>query len=1032
MTLDFHNKLPENNNINPSTVAPVSPPAPTTGSTPATPVKIVEGGNTDTVKEGFVKQDDNTSIPQEETLEKRKKELEEKVRLKTATPEEIEELQGYIEGQQSAEEKSKQNALNLSPEAEKKFSEYMNIRAKHGSIGVIKKYLSDTDSSYNNASAAEKRKIEKDFIDNLKDIVYTDKSGNKKLSAMQRQTQLSRIADLCSMSAVSKKPMEELVAIDSGILQERLAEHEHKRALKIFKEIDLNNDKIDANTKIDNLAKALLKYDETYTSMKEGSEKEKYRQDYIAQLASKLFKREITADDLNSKTANFYKNAIIEFMKIASKDEQFNIDQLDNKTFSKLIDKITPENLEKLPEDVKKDFKLLKTINDVKSNIDKDYNDITEGDIFKYLLNKKDLKPEEKDLLEFYKGLDENKIINLDKTRSSQNSIVVKSLLFHTDIRVETDKTIKEAFKNSKEDILSDKPNRQIQKLIETLGFDSKKLDQLDKFLEKNNYTKEEIKKFHKIYNLDEKSAIATVAAHTVYKDADTIIAAEISMKNASNPEAKEKLKSINGIYVAKMDKNEFAKLRAHKRAEEVDNDVADSSWHAFSHAAGRNASDLTYVQNQIQNSGLSDKFKEYSVKSMTANATADQQRYIINYYENTTNKNIIKGLAAAEPEVHESVKQEYSQKLDKIIQHNGLQNDKEIQTARQTGQTSSERAQASENSTSASSSERANQTSAQAQTSSASSIQGAKVRTETIYISSETKSYANTIKATLAQLDSENKKAEAMKTIAESIAKIQANEIKYEAKVAQQKIQQQKQAVEAAKQENAKKSEEQLKTEQKAATESCVKEIQEELSQSAEAKEIQKYFSDPSWFEKLKSYAKDGQIDQVYQMLAKIPKAQDLFIEKLATKHISTITHFIKTADKSVIKHLVELNPSLVAVLDRNLLLEINIPKATIIKYGDKDQIAGLLSDLQLASTKETLKEFYEVLGVKDNASEEADASEVVKKNASVKGDDNFINQLQRNMKIASRDYASSGMQGTVVPNWKEPDKKVPREMWG
>ena len=234
---------------------------------------------------------------------------------------------------------------------------------------------------------------------------------------------------------------------------------------------------------------------------------------------------------------------------------------------------------------------------------------------------------------------------------------------------------------------------------------------------------------------------------------------------------------------------------------------------------------------------------------------------------------------------------------------------------------------------------------------------------------------------------------------------------------------------------ENEKKTKEQHDADLSSALETEIEAIKEEIPTSPEAAEVQKQFS--SMYSELRSYAKAGQMDQVFSMLGKIPKAQEKFLEKLATKHISTITHFIKGADKSILKFMCEKNPGIISTLDTNTLMILcnsGFPKTMIIKYGDKNQVAGMLSDLQLASTKDTLNEFYEVMGLAKDEKDTADASEVIKKNDKLAdGGDDHMAKLLENMRRASNDIASAGVhQGTVVPNWKEPEKRVPRELWG
>ena len=161
------------------------------------------------------------------------------------------------------------------------------------------------------------------------------------------------------------------------------------------------------------------------------------------------------------------------------------------------------------------------------------------------------------------------------------------------------------------------------------------------------------------------------------------------------------------------------------------------------------------------------------------------------------------------------------------------------------------------------------------------------------------------------------------------------------------------------------------------------IADIENEISTSPEAAEVQKQLG--SMFEELRAYAKAGQMDQVFSMLSKIPKAQEKFLEKLATKHISTIAHFIKGADKSILKFMCEKNPGIISTLDTNTLMvlcDAGFPKTQIIKFGEKNQVAAMFKDLQgTEDGRRTLGEFYEVMGIADEK-DRTDASDIVKKN--------------------------------------------------
>ena len=1055
MALNFHNEeynkpkvvTPEITTPGTSSVSPA--PEPTKA-----PIPIAEKKEDDNKGIGISKGTDSSTTV-EQTVDDKYQDLKEKllkgeIKEEDLTQEEKELIASY---DKQTENYKKTIKTDISPEKAKRLEEYNKIMQSDKSAyaktsDVIDKYLLQNDKEYKNLPDYNlkdgdkgydynkdlRRKYRDGIIHDLQEKINPNLT-RKKLDLKRRQAGFNQIAKIFILCDKNDRTIQSFAELPREEILKKIADSEFSLISKIFEKADINNKNLTSYEKLNNITEVLLSKNEKYQQLKTKEEKEKFRQDYLCNFLGKTFDIKVSAEFLKDPKNEPLLNATIELQKVLE-EKQIGIDQFRLLTTDKQakyvlialshVQKNLPKEQQEFIEINKTKFQALADLQNPNAK---------ERDILNFLkkIPESERTKAQQELIKSYGLLDE-KILN---EKAEISSIATIAALSNTDAKKVAVARLESHLENKKslDELANDKYFRQFKHDVEITADTNIDSAVFKHIAKKFGISEAEVIKF---FSKDGIYTGKRSMAHAFGKgEANQIVNAKFNASHIDNKETKKALEGIIEKGSRILDKKTINKIETHPLNEQIaknNPNFINAAWKGYNENKNLSNSDKTEIQDNIQKANFSDDYKQFTVNAMVSNGTAEQQKYYIDHYKNTTDKNVIKGLAAAEPNIHDSVKNEYSQKLDRIIENNGLQNDREIQIARETGQTSFERTQSSEGAKSEASNPNNKTTSPISSSTPEAGVRPTKVTISTIYISQESKTYAREIKTTLAQLDSENKKAEAMKKAADNIAKIQKDAIEREyTKAEQQKIQEQKQAVETAKKENAKKSEEKLKSDLANAVDTSIEEIKEELPTSPEAAEVQKAFGE--MFNELKAYAKAGQIDQVYSLLGKIPKAQEKFLEKLATKHISTITHFIKTADKAVIRQLCELNPSLIAVLDKSTLLEIGISKAKIIKYGDKDQIAGLLTDLQMSSTKDTLNEFYEIMGIKEDNPQ--DPAEAVKKNGNVNGGDDHMARLMQNMKDASKNNEialSSNIVGGSSYRFPEGTKKKldPKEFWG
>lgn len=1046
-----------------SSIAPTPTPAPS-------PVPVVgDSHSTDGMGTSIEKGPEKSSDSKIETIDDKFMKICDKIRNGEAlTPDEqklYDERTATYNIKVKKADKTEQNKRHkLTEQEQEKLNQYKALEAEGGTdyektSRILDKYLAENDENYQalkdklskTKDPKQTAEIEKQLRQKRDNIIHDWQAvvnpgiDNRSLSLKDRQRGIREIGKIFTVAGTKGKKGKELNELAQPEVLNRIKsnKYELRKLEEILKDIDFNDPNVDADTKLHQLADSLLKNDPKYQSLT-GEAKEEYLQNKVAATVSDFFAIKIDKEDLKGERANLLKNTLVSMIGNAEKvglsleeissSEDFKHKLLDGfKKQTAYIENIKNEN-------DKRDVLRFKNRLEISCKLEKtDGRNNTEKDILIYLEKHKDeLSPEQKDLLAYYKEIEKIEPSLLNEEIDLKNGISI-SIIMGRDIKQIGEKAyayVKEAKTESQRNQRMEEFGAKFFKGCANESVMVKKYAQqyADDYYN-GDITKVKIKgsigraaRSIANLNIDPKNK-------ELQNNASVAIGAAIGDKNLSAAEKKQLenigkgIKSKDGILYGQI--MSHADVIAASKSNPDNLDIVTKGFNsAHSHEASYNAN--AYIAAHSNDKTYTTLFTKSNIK------TSDPagQKYLGEKLLELHNEAVTEGVAAAEKFVDASVKEAYSQNLNNEINsgHYTEEQKANFQTARETGQTSYERTQASEGAKSNSSEHSvSNQQSNDA--GSTQTVYSTGSKSSSINVSPQTQSIARETKTLIAlnsQLNSENKKAEAMKKAADNIAKIQKDAIEREdSKAKQQEIKLQKQKLEEAKKENEKKSEEQLKAELSKVVDASIQEVQNELPQSAEGAVARQMLGD--MYKNLKSYAQAGQLNQVYELLAKIPKAQELFIEKLATKHISVISHFIKTADKSVIRQLCELNPALISVLDKNTLLSIGIDKAKIIKYGDKDQIAGMLSDLQMASTKDTLNEFYEVMGIKNDEKDIEVASDALKKNDStVDGGDDHMAKLLENMKRASSDIASSGVQGTVVPNWKEPGKKVPRELWG
>lgn len=422
------------------------------------------------------------------------------------------------------------------------------------------------------------------------------------------------------------------------------------------------------------------------------------------------------------------------------------------------------------------------------------------------------------------------------------------------------------------------------------------------------------------------------------------------------------------------------------------------------------------FRNSMVTDPNVSSDLKSLFTKSYIITGTSEQQLHDAQYFSTVNDSAVTEGLAASVNHISDhNVRNAVSSYVDNAIANNGYSSSEisAINNARATGQTSyssSTSSASSSNSYTSSASNNTTQTTTYSNTAASGNSQ------QTVNISATNKNTVNELRAQLAQINYEhslalrNKAISDLEHIIDKIQNDQEVRAQKQSELSAKEIKTEEEVAQIVKEAEIKSSQEQEKAQKDIANE-----FVEELEQDKKLEK--KYNISIDTINELRNAQRQGDLSKIYSKLGSISAdAQKHFIQYLSRKDTATIIGFIRnrSTDKSLIRELCKLNPSLIKVLDPNMLLDCGIAKADIIKYADPHQLSAFFYELAKVGNTDALNQFYEVLG--NNSGDIAGISKPVP------GDDRYFEMLKNNMSIAS----------SKVPMRQDINKKVPRHLWG
>lgn len=929
----------------------------------------------------------------------------------------------------------------FSPEKVKVFSEYVQILQADESpekkaLHVMDKYLSTNDANYKALSSEEKEKECKQRLNELKEFLYPElknKKGNIRLS----NEAAGQVVMLCIGADTDKMSLDQIIEMPSEKIKEKLKNTKKSIYNKIIASADLDNKSLTADQKIDKLAEAILKTDLKYQSLSNVQDKLKYKQEIISSFVSQYFQMDISVKELQNKKLDPVKEVFLEVIKDDNEFLNAKAQQQAATILGILDDKSSD----------KPETQMLVARLTIIANMPTDKEHVSEREIFDTLLSKKEkgenLTKAESDLLNYYKEIQTykggDKVLN--QPADFKTSDVAIAMFTGENVITLGKKRNDYALKHS--DVFEHRV-----KILARGGAEGDVfVDLIDKYAKEHNISFDEA--INKLVQDGIIKAEDAEIGHTVgvaKKDTKLIGTNTAIAASIKNPETdgivKENLK-LYGDTASKDKINELSTNKSFQMAGAKNNEYTD----AFTSGINTNLNLTNQDRNDIITFAAENSPRDYGssfTKSMVKTASAEQQLEYSNYFANQENLNpaIAEGLAAAEQYVDASIKKDYSANIDRVQEkYAGTPEYDNIKTARETGQTSYEReaASANEGSEGKSADKSSSTSSTQTQNASSSSSKATnpqKLQTQVnkLAMSPQTRAIAQQTRALIARLSSlksENDRLKVANEIADNISRMQKEMLEYDKKQAVKKEEQAKiQKIEEQKAEIIAQKEKEAQLVKELGDIEAGKVIEADLSQKAqtacdELENNPQFASLPPEVKaqiiELRNLAKTD-INQFYNRLITIkPQAQSLFIKHLMQQDISVVTHFMKYADKSVVKQLCEQNPALISTLDKNTLLELGLERDKIIKFAAKDQIAGMMNEL--SKTKDGREQLQEFMNIMDDASVDdslvALNSKKYEKSIPLPGSDEWF-------------ALRSGFGSNRVRMGQDIDKNVPRELWG
>lgn len=995
------------------------------------------------------------------TIDDLLRELKHKQMTGELTQEELN-IINFVENKQK-QDVSVDNSLGAEDKefANKKELEYQNILSSKNDTNyqktfkVLDKYLSENDEKYKALSSDKDKKdyINKKIHDLLK-VFKPDakerKNGTLDLSLEDRNDGLRSIISLCISADVKGADINKITSAGVNATRIFINEYKQSKTNKIADLIGLDDKTKSSDEILHNAMELALSKDTKYQSLA-GKEKEAYLKEKSVEYISKIIGLKIPVDAFDKPENAVLKDGAVallremhatgmnieDFGKLSSKKQAL----LLKNTFQK-----NPQMLEKLTPNQKKNFNEYLTRLSIISELETD--NPTENDIYKALLKKEkngQLSESEQDLLNYYS--------NIAQRSDCQSMLNAKAgLTSFIGLACLTGKQPEEIRNMSLESVNWGKANTKdgdenLARHIRLLGTDGTIADirttedHYRAWAKQQGWSDEKIDaewvKICKIYNISRVSGFVA-AHHAVRGEAvNSREAFNYGINNATSPEDKQNLQAqvTNSVQYFKTADQLF---EFNDGLNDLYADSAAKGMHQY-HTRETNA-DVVKRLSQSQNT--TDAYKSTLTSSLVKYSDAADQEYYGLELSKIKDSSVTEGLAAAEQYVDSSVKSQYSKYVDNAIKNNGYSADevKNINTARETGQTSYERNSVSSDNSKSSTADSTSSTNSKTQTANNTTANPASAQNSTsnatasytagassssvVKISQQTKPYVAELRTQLDDLAKKSAQASYEHSLAEREKTLNSLQAIIDKIQNDQQVRAQKQAELALKEAKTDEEVAQAKEKADARTE---KEQQEALKNVAsetiaeleQEEKLEKKYNIPiETIKELQTAQRQGDLSRLYSKLGEISAdAQKHFIQYLSRKDSATILGFIRSrsSDKSLIKELCKLNPSLIKMLDPNMLLECGIAKADIIKYADFRQVSALLYELAKVGNTDELNQFYDVLGYSAR-----NVANVPSK--PVPGDDRYFAQLNKNMSSASNKVA---MRYDI-------DKKVPRELWG
>ena len=892
------------------------------------------------------------------------------------------------------------NPSTKDTELQEKVNDYKEILKGDGTTyqktsKILDKYLLENDETYRNLPEYNGSDYSKDkrrqYRDNLIAQLRKDFAPGQ-LSSDERKYALTSISQLVISCVANNMSLNGLLNSPKGTIKSEINNIQNKGFEALTDSIDFSEGKSSEEI-LAQVADKLFANNKNYQS-KSPEEKQKYAKQKLNDLIKNHLGINLDEKDLSDEQKRIINDATVALLKTIAQGK-YSIEDLKNK---KTQNEVLFETLDKNPELTEKiktklpqmynGLKMFMSKNNLISRLQakKQNGVVSEGDVYKEL-NRLDksgqLDETQKQLLKYYESIEETAKVNnnpnyakrIFSENASNSSLIAKAALSGKTVEqyIESRLSTKdgkpltgEALGNALSDLISDANG---DKDITTLVA-------LDNTLRNMGLSKKEIAHIYKKNNVDwdeyTHMANAKNDGHSVARTAD--LAAKYGDKDQI-----EKVDAAMRVSAHYLDNEQTSACLTNMQTNLFDNTMA------FGINKYKTKEDAVKIHSLfVVSENVSSERKSNFTKSMvTTTDDASRQLYYGQEFSKIKDAAVTEGLAAAEQYVDASVRTQYSQHVDNAIKNNGYSSDEinNINTARETGQTSYERNASSTDSTNSSSKTSQSTTnpinnspSSTSKTSTASSSGGSAQTKPSASSASSTKvnispANSNTVsqmKAQLAQLQYEHsialrdKALDGLQNIIDKIQTDQEVRAQKQAELAQKEAKTDEEIAQAIKEAEAKSAEE-----QKQAQEQITKETMAELEQQEKLEK--KYHISAETIELLRNAQRQGDLSTIYTKLGEInANAQKHFVQYLSRKDTATIIGFIRnqSSNKALIKELCRLNPGLIKSLDAQMLLDCGIEKADIIKYSDSHQLSILMYDLAKTGNTRVLNQFYDALG--------------------------------------------------------------------